>query len=231
MALKIAIVGDPTKGKSTGIFPNEKIGIKGLNPKETILLSFSGKQLPVKGGSTMYPRDVKISEGGNYMNITDVKLLPNIIKNISEKRPEIKHIVLEDAQYSMSNEFMARAKESGYNKFSDIGVNFSNWSKEAQVSREDLKIWIIWHPEKDTLGNFKMKTVGNMIDNYLTMEGLMDIILYADVEKGADGKMKYQFITNNDGRFPARTPSGMFNDLYIPNDFGFVDSQIEEYYK
>ena len=96
MGLKIAIVGEPTKGKSTGIFPNPDLKIKGLNPKETILLSFSGKQLPVRGANLMYPKDKKISEGGNYMNISDVKLLPNIIKSISETRKEIKNIVLED---------------------------------------------------------------------------------------------------------------------------------------
>ena len=130
----------------------------------------------------------------------------------------------------MSSEFMARAKENGYGKFTDIGVNFSNWAKEVQNAREDLNVWIIWHPEKNADGTFKMKTVGAMIDNYLTMEGLMDMILYADCEKGTDGKMKYHFITNNDGKFPARTPSGMFEDIYIPNDLGFVKDQINKYY-
>ena len=230
MGLRIAIVGEPTKGKSTGIFPNETLKIKGLDPKETILLSFSGKQLPVRGANTMYPKDKKLSEGGNHAVITDVKTVPDIIKNISDKRPEIKHVVLEDCQYSMANEFMARAKESGYNKFTDIGVNFSNWMNAVKNSREDLKVWIIWHPEKSNDGSFKMKTVGTMIDNYLTMEGLMDMIFYADCEKGSDSKMDYFFVTNNDGKFPARTPSGMFEKLHVPNDLGYISTTIDNYY-
>lgn len=96
MGLRVAIVGEPTKGKSTGIYPNDQYNIKGLNPKETVILSFSGKQAPVRGANVMYPKDKKISEGGNHMHIQDVKALPKIINYISNERPEIKNIVLED---------------------------------------------------------------------------------------------------------------------------------------
>lgn len=114
MGLRIAVVGEPTKGKSTGIYPNKEYGIKGLDPAETVILTFSGKQPPVRGANTMYPKDKKISEGGNYMYVQDVKSLPKIISFISDNRPDIKNIVLEDAQYSMSLDFMNRAKEKGY---------------------------------------------------------------------------------------------------------------------
>lgn len=160
MGLRIAIVGEPTKGKSTGIYPNKEYSIKGLNPKETVLLSFSGKQAPVRKANIMYPKDTKITEGGNHAYIQDVALLPKIIKYISDNRPEIKNIVLEDCQFSMSLDFMRRAKETSYNKFTDIGVAFTNWMLEAQNSRDNLKVFVIWHPEKDSDGEFKMKTVG-----------------------------------------------------------------------
>lgn len=230
MANRIAIVGEPTKGKSTGIFPNKTLGIAGLNPKETVLVTFSGKKAPVKDFNKMYIQDKKITEGGNYAYLQDVKDLPRLIKYVSERRDDIKHIVVEDAQYSMSFDFMARAKEKGYDKFSDIGVAFGNWMMEAQNAREDLNVFIIWHPEKDSDGNLKMKTVGKMVDTYLTPEGLMDIIIYADCIKTSDGKMEYRFVTNNDGVFPARTPIGMFDDFYIPNDFGLVAKKIKEFY-
>jgi hypothetical protein len=230
MGLRIAIVGEPTKGKSTSIFPIPELGIKGLNPKETVILSFSGKMPPVRGANTMYSDKMKISEGGNFQHIYDVKIVPNIIKFISEKRPEIKNIVLEDGQFSMSSEFMARVKEKGYDKFTDIGVNFAAWMTEVQKSRSDLFCWIIWHPEKDRDGEYKMKTIGNMVDTYLTPEGLMDIILYADCEKNPQNKMDYFFVVNNNGVFPARSPHGMFDTEVIPNDMGFVNEKIREYY-
>lgn len=230
MGLKIAVVGEPTKGKSTSILPNQDLNIQGLDPKETIIISFSGKQLPVKGANKLYPRDIKLSEGGNFLHCTDVKTLPDIINFINEKRKEIKNIVLEDAQYSMSFEYMNRAKEKTYDKFVDIGVNFAKWMKMIQDSREDLYLWVIWHPEIGSLGSLKMKTVGNLVDNYLTMEGLMDHILYANCEKGADGNMEYYLVTNNDGVFPSRTAPGMFTELHVKNDLGFIRSKIENYY-
>jgi len=232
MGLKIGIIGEPTKGKSASIVPNEELGIKGLSPEETIIISFSGKQLPAKGINRMYPRDKKISEGGNFIHIKDVRDLAKIIDYISNSRPEVKNIVLEDAQYSMANEFMSRAKEKGYDKFVDIGVNFKNWMTAIENARPDLYYYLIWHPEKSSTGEYKMKTVGKMVDDYLTIEGLLDVILYADCEKGADNKMQYFFVTNNDGRYPARTAPGMFpgDDNRCPNDLGYVRKQIDEYY-
>lgn len=69
-----------------------------------------------------------------------------------------------------------------------------------------------------------------MIDNYLTLEGLFTVVLYSKVERGTDNKMKYQFVTNNDGQFPAKSPVGMFKEMYIPNDLSYVSQKIEEFY-
>lgn len=231
MGQRIAIVGAPTKGKSTSALPNKDIGIEGLNPLETIIISFSGKQMPVRGANTMYPRDKKLSEGGRFWYCEDVKLLPKVIKYINDARPEIKNILLEDMQYSMSSEYMSRAKENGYGKFVDIGVNFAAWMKAIQDSRDDLFCWIIWHPENAEKNLYNMKTLGNMIDTYLNPEGLMDLIFHADCEKNSKGSMDYFLVINNDGKYPARTPNGMFADLHIPNDLGKVRKAIEEYYK
>lgn len=229
MGQRIAIVGAPTKGKSTSALPNKELNIEGLKPEETIIITFSGKQLPVRGANKLYPRDLAISKGGRFWYCEDVKHLPKVIKFISESRPEIKNILFEDMQFSMSNEYMARAKENGYNKFVDIGVNFAAWMRAVQDSREDLYCWIIWHPENAEKGLYNMKTLGGMVDSYLSPEGLMDLILHADCEKSGN-KMDYFLVTNNDGRYPARTPSGMFTDLHIPNDLGKVRKAIEEYY-
>ncbi len=106
---------------------------------------------------------------------------------------------------------MRRAKESGYGKFADIGVNTAKIVEAARNTRRDLKVYFMWHPEKDGSGNLKLKTVGKMVDDYLTLEGLFTVILYTKVEKGADGKMKYSFVTNNDGQYPAKSPIGISN--------------------
>ena len=96
MGQRIAVVGFPTKGKSTSVLPNEDLGIIGLNPAETVIITFSGKQLPVRGANKLYPKGVKIKDGGNFYHCEDIKLLPAIINFINAERPEVKNIVLED---------------------------------------------------------------------------------------------------------------------------------------
>ena len=68
-----------------------------------------------------------------------------------------------------------------------------------------------------------------MLDNYLTLEGLFTVILYTQVFKGADNKIVYEFVTNNDGNLPGKSPIGMFDNLYIPNDLGLVSETIDKY--
>jgi hypothetical protein len=69
-----------------------------------------------------------------------------------------------------------------------------------------------------------------MLDNKITLEGLFTVILYG--KQGYDMEAKKptkQFVTNFDGEYPAKSPIGMFNDLYIPNDLGLVAQTIDRY--
>lgn len=221
----VAIVAESGRGKSSSYGQIPEIGIKGLDPKETLVINVAGKDLPFRGWKKVYKGS--ISDGGNYLESSDSITIAKAINYISENRSDIQNIVIDDAQYIMAFEFMKRAKESGYGKFADIGVNISKVIEAAKVSRPTC--YFLWHPEKDNIGNFKMKTVGKMVDDYLTLEGLFTVILYADVVSNNDSKISYRFVTNNDGQYPAKSPVGMFKDLYIPNDLGMVKSIIDDY--
>jgi hypothetical protein len=227
MSSSVAIVGLSGTGKSTSYAEFPELGIKGLNPKSTVIINVSAKDLPMRGGSNLYKG--KISEGGNYMESSNAGDIAKVIEYINEKRKDITNIVIDDAQYIMAFEFMARAKETGYAKYSDLGVNINKVLTAARNSGQNLKIYFLWHPEQNSLGQYKMKTCGQLIDNYLTLEGLFTVILYSSVTN-VNNKVEYQFITNNDGVFPAKSPFGMFKDLYIKNDLGFVSEKIDEYY-
>lgn len=87
----------------------------------------------------------------------------------------------------------------------------------------------MWHPEEDKDLGYKMLTVGKMVNDYLTLEGLFTVILYTNIVKGNDNKVNYQFVTNNDGKSPAKSPVGMFKETYIPNDLAFVSQSIDQY--
>lgn len=71
-----------------------------------------------------------------------------------------------------------------------------------------------------------------MLDEKVTLEGLFTVILYGkDSFDAAKKKVSKEFVTNYDGEFPAKSPLGMFDSLYIPNDLGLVAKTMEEYYQ
>lgn len=229
MAEFIGVVGEPATGKSTSYGQLPEVGIKGLDPKETIIINVTGKPLAFKGWKKLYDPTKKLTEGGNYLATYNWETIVKAIEYIDKNRPEIKNIVLEDGQYIISFEFMDRSAEAGYKKFSDIGVHFNKIRNAITSARENLQVFALWHPDIDNEGNMSMKTAGKMIRDYLNPEGLFTVIMYARVTR-ENNESKYQFVTKNDGKYPARSPIGMFKDTYIPNDLGVVREKINEYY-
>lgn len=222
----VAIVGPSGTGKSTSYAHFPELGIKGLNPKETVIINVGKKDLPMRGWKNLYKGNV--SEGGNYFESSNATDISKAIDYISSKRPDITNMVIDDAQQIMAFEFMARAKEPGYGKFTDIGVNISKVMVSARECRKSLRVFFLWHPDIDKDGKMSMKTVGKMVNDYLTLEGLFTVVLYSRVNN-VENKIFYEFITNNDGIFPAKSPYGMFDRMYIKNDLGYVADKVGEY--
>jgi hypothetical protein len=74
----------------------------------------------------------------------------------------------------------------------------------------------------------RAKTVGKLVDNVVTLEGLFTVVLFTKVRKGKDA-MEYSFITQSDGVTTAKSPRGMFDTLEIPNDLKYVITKMNEY--
>ena len=137
------------------------------------------------------------------------------------RRSKAKSIVIDDSQYLMVNELFDRAAEKGYDKFTDMAAKFRNLIHFINDLEEDDKIvYFLHHSEADTDGREKVKTIGKMLDEKLTIEGCFDIVIYCQDHK---------FYTQGNGQSTAKTPEGMF-DLEIPNDLKAVDTAIREYY-
>lgn len=134
-------------------------------------------------------------------------------------------IVIDDVQFLMANEFMRRAKEAGYQKFTDIGVNFWNLVQQVISLPPSRVVYFLGHTEVDNFGNTKFKTIGKMLDDKITVEGMFTIVLRTRVQDG-----RFFFSTVNDGTDTVKTPIGMFNEAYIDNDLGILDSAIRSYY-
>lgn len=100
MANCIIVLGKSGTGKSTSI--------KGLNPKETVVLNVLGKRLPFKGSGSIYNK-----ENMNLFRVDDYTQVLSMLQNIDKSAPHVKNIVLDDAIYIMRKEYFKRAKETG----------------------------------------------------------------------------------------------------------------------
>jgi len=110
--------------------------------------------------------------------------------------------------------------------------NFYSVLKEAMVMRDNLKVCVLTHAENigDALNpNYKIKTIGKMIDTMITVEGLFTYVLFTVITKDTEGNIDHKFVTQSDGTTTAKTPMGCFSDLYIDNDLQYVIDKINEY--
>lgn len=217
----IGIVGPTGTGKSTSI--------KHLNSKETYIINVAKKELPFKGAEKLYNTESK-----NYKEVDDAMEIARLLKKISDTAPHIKNVVIEDSNYIMGFNLIAKATEVGYTKFTIMAKDMVALFREARNLRDDLKVFYFTHPETIEDGGeivgYKMKTAGKMIDNQIVLEGLFTICLYTCVEDNKDGSASYYFLTNRYRKYPAKSPDGMFDELKIPNNLQTVADKIDDYY-
>ncbi len=199
MGIPVLILGESGSGKSTSM--------RNFDPSELTVFNVANKLLPFR-------KKLNVINNAGYGTIG---------KELQKQEKKI--YVIDDSQYLLAFELFNRAKEKGYDKFTDIAVRFEKMLDYIiKGTPEDCIVYLLHHCETTDTGKIKAKTVGKMLDNQLTVEGLFSIVLYAFVEDD-----KHLFRTTNDGFCPAKAPMGMFEPI-IDNDLKFVDTTIREYY-
>lgn len=70
------------------------------------------------------------------------------------------------------------AKDTGYGKFTDMALHFYNLIQFIiQHVPPDVIVYFLHHVETTADGKIKAKTIGKMLDEKLTVEGLFSIVL------------------------------------------------------
>jgi hypothetical protein len=199
MGIPVLILGESGSGKSTSM--------RNFDPNEVGIFNVASKPLPFR-------KKLKKVDGAGYGTILNAL-----------KKPSLKTYVIDDSQYLLCFEMFAKAKETGYNKFTDMALNFYNLIQFIIKSTPpDVIVYFLHHVETVD-GKLKAKTIGKMLDEKLTVEGLFSIVLLCQT----DGTV-HNFITQSDGFSTAKSPMEMF-PLTIENDLKFVDSEIRKYYE
>lgn len=226
------VIAESGFGKSTAICPSEELGIKGLDPNTTFVVNVSSKDLPARGWKKLYKHiQGKDLSSGNYVETNNGLDIAGLISILNDKKPEVTTLIIDDFQYIMADYYMDKAKTAGFDKFQDIGYFTGQIFKAIQKFKGH--VIILTHPEEvqGTYGTtYKAKTAGKMIDQYITMEGKFDIVLYGAQDYDSKSKKAIkQFVTNFDGRYPAKSAPGMLPALML-NDLGLVVELVNKYY-
>lgn len=200
MGIPVLILGESGSGKSCSLRNFEK--------ENVVIYNIAGKPLPFK-------KQLNKADNVNYTQIKS-----------NMQKGNFKTYVIDDSQYLMAFEMFDRAKELGYNKFTDVALNFRGLVDFViKNTPADTIVYFLHHTETTDTGKVKAKTSGKMLDNQLTLEGLFSIVLLCKT----DGQEHY-FETQSDGYSTCKSPMGMF-DLKIDNDLKMVDDKIREYYE
>jgi hypothetical protein len=213
MATPIMIVGESGTGKSTSM--------RNLSPESTAIIQVINKRLPFKNN---FKRRTADNPQGTLLVSDNAAMISKAV--IGFAKYGFENIIIDDFQYLMANEFMKRSEEKGFQKFNDIAKNAWSVIMAAQSVPENTCIYFVTHSQVDDAGITKAKTVGKLLDDKITLEGLFTMVLgsYRD----NDGN--YRFHTQNNGSNTVKSPMGMFDSESIDNDLQQITLKINEYY-
>lgn len=202
MGIAVLILGESGSGKSASM--------RNFVESDVRILNVASKPFPFRNVNKLKKAD---------------KATYSMIKGAVSSGKSLSYVV-DDAQYLMAFESFEKANETGYTKFTNMAKNYEEMLRYIQEeTTPDTIVYIMQHIETDENGKVKAKTLGKMLDQQLTIEGLFTIVLLCKADRN-----KHYFVTQSDGTNPCKSPMGMFDEIEIDNDLKLVDDAIREYY-
>ncbi len=207
MAKAVLIMGKSGSGKSASL--------RNFKPEDVDIINVIGKELPFKSA---------------FKNVFQTDDYPTVLAAVKKSKKTA--VVIDDAGYLITNEFMKKHSGTGggnsvFTLYNDMADHF--WSLITAVKELDAPgkiVYFIMHEDQNDTGAVKPKTIGRLLDEKVCVEGLFTIVLRA--EKDGD---RYVFRTRTTGLDVTKTPMGMFEDEEIENDLAAVDATIRAYYE
>ena len=238
---KILILAPSGFGKTTSWAGREKLGIKGLDPKETYAIQCIGRGVPNPNYKLCPSNEIKDMAKGNRVQVDSVTGLDRF-KRVADlldalRKSPYKNILIDDFNYLMQDYFMNNAMKGGWNTPKEIGFGMGLIFDAMKGYPENKHIYVCAHYEKtndnDGTVTYQMKTTGKMVNEYCTPQGKFDIILYGKQTYNEEEKKAIKtFVKDFDGTFPAKDSIGVLDNMadVFPNDLYLVSEELKKWY-
>ncbi len=210
MSITTFVLGESGSGKTSSL--------RNIDPARALLIQSVPKPLPFR--SAGWQRYNKASKTGSIIFSDQSAIIEGAMRKIDR---EI--VIIDDWQYILANEFMVRSGETGFAKFTDIGRHAWDSIVAATTLAADRRVYVLMHTTQGDDGITRAKTIGRLLDEKITIEGMVTIVLRAVVTNGV-----HMFSTQNSGHDTVKAPIGMFEEALIDNDLAAVDEAICRYY-
>ena len=198
-SVPVLLIGKSGSGKSASL--------RNFKKEEVAIANVLGKPLPFKS-------DLEAPK------VDDYNIILKAIQNTDKKV-----IVIDDANYLITNEFMNKSSVKGFDKYNEMGNNFFNLINGIKNIDGGKTVYLIMHEDVDDEGNVKPKTIGKLLDDKVNIQGMFTICIRAMYDNG-----NYIFRLKTNGQDCVKTPIGLFDEETIENDLKLVDEKIREYY-
>lgn len=199
-SVPILLIGKSGSGKSTSL--------RNFTKEEVAVVNVLGKPLPFKS-------DINAPKCDDYATI---------LRAIATTKK--KTIVIDDANYLITNEFMNQSTVKGFDKYNTMANNFFNLINGIKNIEGGKTVYLIMHEDSDDEGNVKPKTIGKLLDDKVNIQGMFTICIRAMYNNG-----NYIFRLKTNGSDCVKTPFGMFDDEEMENDLKAFDKVVREYYE
>ena len=199
-SVPVLLLGQSGSGKSTSM--------RNFTKDEIAVINVLGKPLPFKS-------DIKAPKIDKYETILE-----------QIKMTKKKTIVIDDANYLITNEFMNKSSVKGFDKYNEMGNNFFNLINGIKNIKGGKTVYLIMHEDTDENGNIKPKTIGKLLDDKVNIQGMFTVCIRSMFDNG-----NYIFRLKTNGQDCVKTPFGMFENDTMENDLKEFDKVIREYYE
>jgi hypothetical protein len=199
-SVPVLLIGKSGSGKSASL--------RNFKKDEIAIANVLGKPLPFKS-------DIEAPKVDNY------SVLIKAIQSTDKKT-----IVIDDAGYLLTNEFMNKVSVKGYDKYNEMASSMFDLVNAIKNVDGGKTVYLVMHEDTDEFGNIKPKTIGKLLDDKVNIQGMFTVCIRSSFENG-----EYIFRLKTNGQDCVKTPIGMFETETMENDLKKVDEVIREYYE